>query len=1734
MDESKSTRIGVNKFRNKLLGFSSKNKLLNFNVNKPPKDYLALVNGDVSSIWNLVIGKSTDAAGSVSITPLPLTPIPKISKLNHSKFGLAWSAISAHLNDAKQNLDLQESASVLNIKISHRLPQGIPSKSVDNFKLRVGMFNDDLVSKCLTINKKVESEQLEKGIRCPLYLIFGFLKYTESDSSITPRYAPLVMVPVSIIVNEFNTSDLGFSDISISLIEDELPRVNLTLKELLSKDYSIELPPLDSLRLPHISEYFKETSRVISHKAGWEIENMVGISMLSFNKEVLWNDLNPEFWQRDNGNILLDNPIINAMIFGNKISEDLTIDRPYDGGEIYDSDIYQSNVIDQVIGKGKSLVINGPPGSGKSQTITNLISSAISNNLSVLFIAEKQAALEVVKLKLDKAGLGSFVLDLHDPSSSKADVIESIHRRHGQSFLPDPNYSNKLKARKNREAILVEYADLINIPLDAYAGLSPHDIFWNVSKLKAHCSKISPEIDPVFYSGISAQEFQSQVDLTSKIVSKFKDISKEGLQAWRSVIPESLDVYQIKLLSESFKDIYKAASYIEKESHNIFQSPTFIKADAVIQVQESLSKYFAIFTKFDRDSLESCVKEGWVLNPSPVIHFLAKVREANSIIEDIQGAFVQEISSDSRILDSYFIESMDSVFKLPAKDTTIFDTNLKISEFNKAISVCNQFESEISSLFFKLFGKEFLHTTSQLTALFHYISVLKYAPNHATQHLTPNLLARDISDVLNQLSDKFSAIDKLAKNLAELAIMDNIPSLEEARYLISDLKDGISWYHIGGSKRKSLKHIRAFMHKGKQASDSEMNSALQLIISLYSAMAKFQQDPNLVRVCKGQPIESIDQINELIEVSQWIARVRQLFPEGSDIELCNKVLQDFNSQQSFIVNINLDEFRTIISSLASAYSEIDSIKDFFGIKEDRLLPNVTDSVRQIETVLATYSDLFNDRIKIRDCLKLLKIRNTAISKLKDIDAEDTRPFNSTGWFKNRHSDASLRSAVAEFGLAITWLKTSDLFNSRLLSDFTILKLEETVKYLKEVRDLCDVVNSNVSIVKSKLSSYPSSISSWDDTSINSIASDSSVFFENITALSPWAEYLSVSKSLRDKSSGVESILNKMEQSLVSPNSVVSCYKFLVFSSMANKLVSDDPVLRQFSGSEHSKIRAEFASLDQEVVAMTGAHVSYRVAGFYSEVTGTKGTSAIDPNATEMNLLNKLFGKPRPRSSLRSIILRAYKSIRGLKPCFMMSPASMATFLDPKLPPFDLVIMDEASQIRAEDAIGAIARGHQVVIVGDPKQMPPSSYFQRSDDDEEDFIYDEEEIISVDKVESVLEMAVKALPQELLAYHYRSKHPSLIKFSNEFFYGNKLHIYPSNVNPFNVNPKNNKNKQDGVKFHYVEDGYFNNDPSAKGTNSEEIEKVISLILELIKNNPNLSMGIVALNMAQATAIEEELSIKQDHLKFLDLYIKQMKQKGEPLFIKSLEEVQGHERDIIVISTTYGKDENTDRVPNRFGPINNEGGERRLNVLFTRAKYQMHVVSSLTPLDIDVNSGTKVNQGKLAFRDFLQFAKDGGRWQKSRDREPDSPFEVSVISALTSHGFEVVPQLGVAGYFIDIAVIDPNNPSRFLAAVECDGATYHSGRRARDRDRLRQSILEHNGWDGKIYRIWSTDWFKDNVAAEKRLISFLNELAPNRPIQSGNQSRVDADSGKATLKDTSKGSLNTSGLFKNSKK
>ena len=576
-------------------------------------------------------------------------------------------------------------------------------------------------------------------------------------------------------------------------------------------------------------------------------------------------------------------------------------------------------------------------------------------------------------------------------------------------------------------------------------------------------------------------------------------------------------------------------------------------------------------------------------------------------------------------------------------------------------------------------------------------------------------------------------------------------------------------------------------------------------------------------------------------------------------------------------------------------------------------------------------------------------------------------------------------------------------------------------------------------------------------------------------LADWGQFMV--RRVRCLQSVAAPVMAAVDRDELEPADLVHALRASITDSLLRLAFSERPALAEFVAAVHESKIKRFADLDRAFIAGNRRRLA---STLYQRRPRLHGGAS---GGSEAGILLGEFSRKRGHMPIRQLMLSAGGLIQRIKPCFMMSPLSIAQFLDPRTVRFDVIIFDEASQVRPEDALGAFLRGNHVTVMGDTRQLPPTSFFDHivaGDDGDSDDV----QAAPVSDVESILHLCRRSFPTKILKWHYRSRHESLIAVSNQEFYDNQLLIYPSAVD---------KAEHLGLKLVHLPEALY--DRGRSSVNRKEARAVAEAAIEHYHRYPDKSLGVGAFNIKQQQAILEEVELQlRLHPEMQEFF---SSGRDEHFFVKNLETIQGDERDVIFLSIGFGFDEppGANRRLNRnFGPLNHEGGERRLNVLVTRAREKCVVFSNFHASDLVLDANAPF--GPRALKTYLEFA-ESGRLTSAlvSANDTDSPFEDAIHDVLRSHGYEVKKQVGCAGFRVDLAIVDPEAPGSYLLGIECDGHKYHTCPVARDRDRLRQQILEGLGW--RIHRVWSTDWYRNRAECERQILAAVERAKAEPP-------------------------------------
>jgi very-short-patch-repair endonuclease len=732
------------------------------------------------------------------------------------------------------------------------------------------------------------------------------------------------------------------------------------------------------------------------------------------------------------------------------------------------------------------------------------------------------------------------------------------------------------------------------------------------------------------------------------------------------------------------------------------------------------------------------------------------------------------------------------------------------------------------------------------------------------------------------------------------------------------------------------------------------------------------------------------------------------------------------------------------------------------------------SVALIDSVsVAGPAKTFQERIRRLDAIMALQL---SARRLAESEGRGRATFG-TDWSGQQTATEPLRRAVEWYLAGQSLTDATKLLDNaiRFASDRAAI-----IRAADELRTLLSDFEQTWSSVRSALDLDVAV--SFDDANrapdIASIVGRAAQWLSEFDRIDEWFGLIASEDECR--TIGLSTIVDRLASGVLAPDQAIDTYKYARAEALWKHMIATVPALGSRRGDERTTLVKKFRDLERELFIATAREIAAR------------HTAEIPSGALgQMGYVRGQIARRRGHAAIRKLMENAGEAVQKIKPVFLMSPISVAQFLPPGSATFDLVLMDEASQVRPEDAIGAVARGGSMVVVGDNKQLPPTHFFDRTigaiaDDADDDSSGGVQTTVAAGAMESILTLCqARGLPGRTLQWHYRSRHPSLIQVSNQAFYEQKLKFPPS---PESAG-------RDGLIFRRLNGAY---DRGRTRTNAVEAKAVAEAVISHIREAPNLSLGVATLSVTQRDAILAELELlRARHSEFEQFFDRS---KPEPFFVKNLENVQGDERDVIYVSICYARDADG-YMAQGFGPVSSEGGERRLNVLFTRAKRRCEIFSSIGHADIELR-GASVPVGRRILHTYLKFAETGETdVPMATGLDADSEFELAVGSRLRAAGYHVDYQVGSAGFRIDIGVRDPSYSNAYILGVECDGATYHSALWARERDRLRQQVLESKGW--RLHRIWSTDWFNRPDAELRKLLAAIDAA------KAAHKSEVDTD-------------------------
>ena len=709
-------------------------------------------------------------------------------------------------------------------------------------------------------------------------------------------------------------------------------------------------------------------------------------------------------------------------------------------------------------------------------------------------------------------------------------------------------------------------------------------------------------------------------------------------------------------------------------------------------------------------------------------------------------------------------------------------------------------------------------------------------------------------------------------------------------------------------------------------------------------------------------------------------------------------------------------------------------------------------------------EALNDLIKVRNHIK---IRQT----LKDNEALGKAYFGDL-W--SEHADINELKQVANWMNKFVYLLSNGTFSENTVKMLSNDLFHPSIDSgIEEYVEKGNRFYENLKKLESKLNPRSKIIfkRETEDVPFDKWEIQLNKWKGQLSSLHLWSQYSNTKKACMNSPASL--FIKTIEKRNIRKDDVKPLVLGNFADSLLNIVFNENDTLATFIGELHENRIAEFKDLDRKIINLNRKRIFNKLNSQIPKIYG----AANDP---ETKVLAGEFTRKSGHLPVRTLLEKAGGAIKKIKPVFMMSPLSIAQYLDPTNPKlqFDVVIFDEASQVKPEDALGAFMRGKTAVVMGDTQQLPPTSFFDQMTDSESG-----EEVATALDMESILHLCKLSFPVKMLKWHYRSRHESLINISNREFYDNELLVYPS---PSHTDPEL------GLKFHYNPNTqYHRGEGSANPLEAKDVVKEIFKHFE--KYGDKKSLGVGTFSVAQKNAILEELEIERKaHPEFEPLF---SENKDERFFVKNLETIQGDERDVILISVGYGYD-TEGKMSLNFGPLNQDGGERRLNVLVTRAREKCVVFTNFRAHDIHLTANPPF--GVKSLQSFLEYAENLHYNQSiQEDDYDDAPFEDAIYNFISENGYDVDKKVGCAGFRVDLAIIDPDNPGKYILGIQCDGRNYASSKVARDRDRLREQVLNGLGWN--IYHIWSTDWYRNRDLARAKLLENIESTIINTKVK-----------------------------------
>jgi very-short-patch-repair endonuclease len=1511
----------------------------------------------------------------------------------------------------------------------------------------------DVLAACAELSRRATQEFMDKGIWI-LYLGVGMLIWSDpADHSGDMQESPLLMVPVELVPEK------GRDGWRLEPFEGEMV-VNPALWLKLESELTIELPELADDDAIDTAAFLRAVRLAVADNRGWSVRERVVLSTFSFHKEAMYRDV------RDNIDQIVAHSVVGALArdpgepgeqgsgFAFEPVSEASLDTVAPAEHaltIRDADGSQRQCIAAAVA-GKSFVMDGPPGTGKSQTIANIIAEMIGQGKTVLFVSEKAAALDVVHKRLDEAGLADYLLELHSHKTTRKAVATalggSLRRRPRSSpLLTD---AELVSAERGRDE-LTRYADALNEPLDVLGGRTLHHLLGLISRLQP-----LPQAPVAGRPLTTADELAAVRQLGARLASSWQVVERGEDFVWAGAAIASWDAAADQVVHERLKAAAVELAALREISEAVAEDLLLVApagALAAATLGELVDRLGDRPERVAEDWLSAVAAPELEAVVSSHAARIERHRQVVADAEEVLGAQWQLLSPDAGSCGRVWAE-LDELLQLTSADWTLSEVE-RLSEAARRVASEYQRLGEVSvelavglglraTELTQDDGRELRELagiagqperldprwlTSRETVESGLRALTQLEPLLASEQeararaasFTPAALELDLVGLRDRFRDEHRGLKRLggAYKSDRAALAATAPQVKP-KVAVAQIDAALAWQAAHLALQASAADYERALGPGWRGRDTavpglrEQLSRAGRVLSLTDG--RIADHARLVAALAEAPPAALAPLQS--EAEAIAASISSRTPEPLT-SLCRGPLDEVASR--------MERAAALLESTVELMRPVDALR-----------PAVTrGDAQRAHTSVAE-----------------------AVSLKAEVQQDgDSRRVLGPAWSGLDADAGGLRASVA-------WS-----LEARRLAGGAVTAAAARRLVRAEVDGA--TLHGAIARWRGRLEQL---LLLFDDRRRSAVAADMESRFDNGAArlahltetrgdIAIWIDHVSASEDVRTLGLG-DALAYCVAHGVLAAEVGDVLLRSALEATADAELAARSAALGPLRSVDRERLVSNFASLDKKVVSNAAHRVMERANA--RRPTAIVGAAAILASEAE---------KKKRHMPVAELLRRAGDVAQAIKPCFMMSPLSVSQYLPPDME-FDLVIFDEASQVRPCDAVNALYRGHAMVVAGDDKQLPPSNFWQRSIEESEE--WDEEEFA---QVESVLGQSKRsgAFRSLSLRWHYRSRHEDLIAFSNHRFYGGQLVTFPS---------ASETAPDLGVASFRVEGVY------RRGTskdNPSEAREVVDRVFTHAEAGQR-SIGVVAFSEAQASLIESVLrrDRRYDEPRFEDLM---SSDRLEGLFVKNLENVQGDEREIIIFSVGYGPDE-AGKFHMNFGPVTSPGGWRRLNVAITRARSRVEIVSSFRP-DALANSN---NEGVDALRRYLEFAERGPASLMVADGldetgAPESPFEESVEGVLRGWGHNIAAQVGTAGYRIDLAVRDPQNRGRFVIGIECDGAMYHSSRVARDRDRLREQVLVGLGWT--LHRIWGPSWYRDRAGEERRLRDAIDAALRHDP-------------------------------------